>query len=607
MSFATWAQPLLDDLDQDSNTFLRFIRDAHKLSLVYSMSYNDDRGLCFSIHPLIRSWLRRRKESIQFIHDAIGLTLILLFKLGSNDIETPELRFECIGHVLACIESNSVLPEDGKLGMGRLREAGLEMCYQTRLADFQAEKEDILINALHELDQEHGQFSASIPPWLPRNKLERHEQAGNKRVVLLSLGDIQLRKGDSQAAEDYFNRAASLITHFDDAAAVETISSLLELYVENVDEQSISLIFQRILSPLIETVEDGEEAAMLWIEFLHNILSVFTRKDRTKLCVQPLRDLLSHINAIRNTGSDQAVEFVQLSGEYFMGYIYACEGDLPKAEEHTTTALLRLGSAQANGSTLFLTVGSLVQLIHLYRLQQRESDEKDARLAATQAFSDDGRFAECSRATNQNLQGCFAALGNENAFRAHNIIYSCLVKSRPDQTFRIEDVSEATSHLSHALYTGSITPEMLEKMENILRHDVRVFGRYDEWALHLLFLLATGHFMIHQFEKSQNIYNELVELAISKGRIPNPVHVRSVARCMMWCGKDEDFAAYRRRFPDIDWAALQDEEINRMNQECGSSVAPASKSTTTARKHKLSSAFKGIIGRSRQPEEIVSL
>jgi tetratricopeptide (TPR) repeat protein len=334
----------LQDLDQNSRVFLKFIQDAYKIGLVSSILHADTRGILYSIHPLVSRWLRSRRDK-DHILEAAFLTFHLVCDLDKTPHLT-DLHFEAGQHALACINLNGDLPESLRLGIRDLRQVGLKfVAFSANEIDISEAQFEILRAAL---SSEKGESrlieSDEYPDW----------------SILIAMGTAKRKMGDYDEAKILLLRAKCKIPVWMTQPRAILLEDLIAVYIKLQDERSLQRVYKDLVEHFqlfsLPTKQYEQLNPRQWISLFHNTTCSF--RPRHDLSALALANFLELLEQQQLPEESEEIRMIALIAEYYQGLSCFGAGQFREAQNTFLSLLRKTAPLTCSDFVLFLEIGS---------------------------------------------------------------------------------------------------------------------------------------------------------------------------------------------------------------------------------------------------------
>lgn len=569
---ASWARPLLQDLDQNSRAFLKFIQDAYKIGLVSSTRHDDTRGILYPIHPLVSRWLRSSHDKGHIL-EAAFLTFHLVRDLDKIPNIT-DLHYEADRHILACVNLNDDLPEHLRLGIGDPRQVSLEFCsfvideYSSSEAQF-----NILRAALSsEEGGSHLLQADGFPDW----------------IILGRMADAKKEMGDYDEAKDLLLRAKSRTPVSMTKFYACLIEDLIFVYVKQQDEHSLQWVYKDLVDGIeylyLWRKNDEQLNPYNWISHFHQSTCTFC--PQYDLSVLALANFLKLLDQQLPIEESEKLTTIRLIAEYYLGLSYFGAAQFGKRQNSFLSLLRKTAGLTYSDSVLFLEVGSrFFNGVTQYLVEGKDAadvpSETMQQISRTRPMdSNRAILEEIERALKFSIK---ILPDSSDSFWKVNLLLRNIIVPRWQLDGAAHDTSlkeftnlqDISARISSAIITSTLQPKILQEAEASSKSYIELLGHCEATETLQCFVPA-GHWMFRDFEKCLCIHLEQVHHTVAVGQASGSNDIRSIGRCFIWLGKLDDLEKHKQQYPNEDWDQLQEEEENRIMHEGHSSTTKES-------------------------------
>lgn len=545
---------LFEDNELIENKFLQFVADAYNLSLIQTLTHGK-RGACYSIHPLITEWLRRRlheNDYREYIYDSIFAVEIFLNQ-DEVEGESIEMVHEMLGHVRACFQNSTQLGEsDDRLGAGSLREAGLKMCYFLggNGIGTDNEVERILRIALN----------ATPGYWDGDLKLLN-------RSPLSMLGLICFKKKELSEAAMFYEELLSLSERFyGDAHTLKALTTLCDIYIMQQNPQKAYSCVLDVFANWEKSFTD-ENNLWEWTRLLGEFPAHELRGSHAGFAVKLLEDLASLVNSSNQVRSKYTQGILYNSAVYHLGRALLLCQQYDQAGQSFSETLRRLSDLPRGDEAFLLTLKCLSHLSALKILQGKEDESEAFQRQIVELLGDQdfrGRPA-IEAVRRQAFLNMISGLTRSTAvIHVDTAILSFMSFKDQLPVVKINTLKSLTGQLSVVLFSGEPHKELYASLEKALVIVERLFGPADAEVIRSKRLMAMYLFGVEDYEEALRIWEEVLEFDPTQDETEVLFRVRCKARCLRRLGRYSEYEALKARFPETDWLALEDEEAQLM-------------------------------------------
>jgi tetratricopeptide (TPR) repeat protein len=547
---------LFEDNGSIENKFFQFVTDAHNLSLVETLTH-DIRGACYSIHPIIIEWLRRRlheNDCCEYIYESIFAVETFLDQNDGQN-ESIEMEHEMLGHVRACFQNSAQLGEtDDRLGSGKLRAAGLEMCFllADNGMDTDTEVERILRNALN----------ATPEYWDGNLKLLN-------RSPLCILGRGCFKKKELSEAAMFYEEALSLTAagFYGDMVTLEGISTVCDIYIMLGNPKKA---YSNVLDVFTnwEKCFAKDENLWDWMRLLGSFPRGELRESCPEFAIEFLKDLAALVSSNKLARSKYTQGILYNSVVYQLGRALLLCQQYDQADLSFSETLGRLLDIPRGDEAFLLTLKCSTHLSLLKRNQSKVDESEAFQRQIAELLSDQdfqGRPATETVHPSDFLTATSGLAGVGNDLKHIDEYIMALISFnyqfpgvRPG--VRTGTLSDLRTQLSLAIINGEPQKEQYANSEKALRIRENLFGSADAEVIRSKETMAIYLYFFKDYEEALRLCGEILDIYLTQGHIEILPSVRSKARCLRRLCRYGEFEALKERFPENDWPAFEEEE-----------------------------------------------
>jgi hypothetical protein len=583
-----WARPLLQDLDQNSQAFFKFIQDACKIGLVSAMHHDETGGFSYSIHPLVSRWLRSRRDK-DHILEAIFVAFHLVRDLNKTANRT-DLYYEACRHVLACINSNDDLPENLRLGFGDLRQIGLMFCYFDDDTDDISEAQfNILRAALSHEEREYLSLASEDPP---------------RRIILATMGEAKLKMGEYKEARNLLLRAKSLTPIWMLEFSVILLQRLISIYVKQQDEHSLKCVYVDLVKSLESLCPSSIDSRRLnpheWISWLY--VTTFAFHPQYNLSVVALSNFLTLLDQHLTFVESEELRTIRLILEYYLGLSYFGAVQFRAAQNSFVSLLQKTAKLAYSDSVLFVRLGSSF-FNGVAQCLIAGTDPANVHCETVQQVSKALILNDSSKAILENVETLLKLTIHEvleapsgTVLKVNLILHNILIRYRDraggpaglkDISYRLTSplisyrdsaggpagLKAISSRMTSAVMTRTLKPELLQEAEALFNSVIELLGHCRKTEC-LQSLVIIGNWIHGNFERVLCMCREQIHRDAAVNQTMDSYFVRLAGRCYLRLGRLDDLEKHKQQYADEDWDLLQQEEENHIRAEGYGRAAP---------------------------------
>lgn len=591
----SFLEPILEKfvgLKPDRDDFLlNMIADASDLSLVENL-FNNSRGACYSIHPLIIEWLWRRQAEDSF-QKGIQQAIASIASFISSDIHhSQEVDYEVLGHIQSCLRliHNHGMGDNVKLGKGAFRGIGITISNFLSGSNAIEQGEKILQTVVSEVYDSPNVPGTELGPELSK--------------ALYDLGFLALKRGDLQEGTRHFLTVVSACNGQPSLSTIYALNHLCLIYMAQGDLQKATNQCLKVFSRVPPHFQTDE--LIMWAVLLNEIMhgfyfplslsssmidSLYKRDSLTAKAARTLRSGITLLTAMMTRITLQTENLLSSLIHYHLGLILILSNSRTGALEEFRLSLQTLSRVLPRNLVensfgieyrlgLYVAVGTLAQ-VHfvgnadpcLYILSQADTPAKlrESWMSVTKGiehsfvpdpvifFLENPAIIEQGRFTNGGI--LYPPAGIDH------ILFSLILFDRNDEASASDGGQDRPWAKIRNLAIGlglrnKGSAEIIAKVQNGIRIRESICGASDVELIMAKHHLGSHYFQLGQFLQAAKIYKEISDAAVGMESAKRILlfSINAQARCMIRLKRQESFNNIKNSFPDINWQEIEAEE-----------------------------------------------